>query len=290
MSSKVTPPATTHIALAMKPDQFTGRLARSATSAPSRAAARNSARKSALRQVPAVTRAVAILRLLANSESPQSLNEIARAIDVIPSTCLNILRILVSEELVAHKTANKRYHLDAGLLALARPLLRADSLGHKVQIHLDKLAQEFKVTTTLVEVIGLRHFIVIAVSKAEGLRLQIDIGRRAPALISATGRCVAAFGHYPTSELAPAFSQLRWDNAPTFKSWLQESDTTRKRGYGIDRNNYISGMTSIAAPVFDQNNALTHCLTAVGMTGQIKPVGMRAIGKTLVNLARSISA
>lgn len=243
-----------------------------------------------LRQVPAVTRAIAILRLLAASQIRLGLIQIARTEGILPSTCLNILRVLVSEELVAFNAATKRYSLDAGMLALTRPLLRPDSPGHRVQPHLDRIAREFKVTAALVEVIGLKHFIVIAVSRTEGLRLQIDVGRRAPALISATGRCVAAFGNHPVESLKLPFALLRWDNAPTFKGWLREVELTRRRGYGVDEDNYISGMTTIAAPVPANGHPMKFCLTAVGMTDQIRRSGRQAIAKALVSIAQSTFA
>src|SRR5262245_61591275 len=67
------------------------------------------------RPVPAVTRALAILRLLGRSEEPLGVNAIARALELIPSTALHILRVLVAEELVAFDPVTKRYRLDAGL-------------------------------------------------------------------------------------------------------------------------------------------------------------------------------
>src|SRR6185312_13270609 len=46
-----------------------------------------------VRPVPAVTRAVAILRLLGLSEEALGVHAIARALTLIPSTCLHILRV-----------------------------------------------------------------------------------------------------------------------------------------------------------------------------------------------------
>src|SRR5437879_210573 len=66
------------------------------------------------RQVPAVTRAIAILRLLGKTEAPLGVNAIARALGLIPSTCPHILRVLVAEELVSFDAKTKLYNLDAG--------------------------------------------------------------------------------------------------------------------------------------------------------------------------------
>ena len=75
--------------------------------------------------VPAVSRAAAILRLLGRSDEPQGVQAIARALNIIPSTCLHILRTLVAEELVAVDPATKLYSLNAGVLMLARQWLGA---------------------------------------------------------------------------------------------------------------------------------------------------------------------
>jgi len=162
-------------------------------------------------------------------------------------------------------------------------------MGQIAQPALDRAAREFKVTTALVQIIELKHFIVVAVSRGEGIRLQIDVGVRSPALISATGRCVAAFGGYPLTEIEPAFHALRWDNPPTWASWIKEVEHTRLRGYGIDQGHYLRGMTAIAAPLFDSHGVLRYCMTAVGMTQQIARTNDAAIGNKLLSLVSEIA-
>src|SRR5690606_34190621 len=85
-----------------------------------------------IRAVPAVTRAVAILRLLDRADAPMGVNAIARELDLVPSTCLHILRALTEEELVAVDPATKRYTLEAGIVSLARRALRRDSFSNAV--------------------------------------------------------------------------------------------------------------------------------------------------------------
>ena len=75
-------------------------------------------------KAPAISRAAAILRLLGKSDAPLGLQTIARTLDLVPSTCLYVLRALVAEELVAFDADTKRYSLEAGVLTLARHWLR----------------------------------------------------------------------------------------------------------------------------------------------------------------------
>src|SRR5262245_14207007 len=135
-----------------------------------------------VRQVPAVTRAVAILRLLGRSEEALGVNAIARALGLVPSTCLHILRALTAEGLVAIDTATKRYRLDAGLLAIAGGALSRSGFRELAQPELDRLAHRHRVTAIGVQVIGLEHIVVVAISRPDhALRLHVDIGSRFPA-------------------------------------------------------------------------------------------------------------
>src|SRR5262245_336275 len=163
-------------------------------------------------KAPAISRAAAILRLLGKSDTPLGLQAIARALGLVPSTCLYVLRALVAEEFVAFDPDTKRYSLEAGVLTLARQWLRRNQFTDLAQPVLDRISQAFDVTMLGANIVGLDHIIVVAVSlSGNNFQLSAQIGSRFPALISATGRCIAAFGDYSESELEARFKTLRWD-------------------------------------------------------------------------------
>lgn len=222
-----------------------------------------------IRAVPAVSRAIAILRLLGRSRAPIGVKAIAQALDIVPSTALHILRVLVAEELVK-VDANKQYTLGMGTLALARASLESDDFPARVQPHLDALSRRYGVTAIGIELPNLQHMIVVALSRTQApVRLHVDVGSRFPTLISATGRCVAAFGDHPPAELEKRFRALRWDSAPSWEAWCKEVETVRRQGYSIDRNTYIAGVTIVGVPVLDASGTLSQCIASVGISGQL---------------------
>ena len=248
------------------------------------------ARARAARRVPAVTRAVAILRLLGRSEEPMGVNAIARALDLIPSTCLHILRVLVAEELIAFDPATKRYALSAGIVSLARSALRRSSLAEVAQPELDRLARRHGITAIGVQVIGLEHIVVVAISRSDhALRIHADVGSRFPALISAPGRCIAAASGHPWSALERHFRALRWDHPPSLSAWRDEVDAARATGFAVDEGNHLRGVTAVAAPVADAGGAVSHVLVAVGVSEQIQQIGVDALGQELRALAERLS-
>lgn len=240
--------------------------------------------------VPAVSRAAAILRLLGRSAEPVGVQAIARALDIVPSTCLHILRTLTAEEFVSVDPATKRYALGAGLLTLSRQWLGQNPFAELAQPALERIAREHGVSAIGVQVTGLEHMLVVAIARSEGMiQLHTQIGSRFPATISATGRCIAAFGGYEPEELRRRFRKLRWDNAPSLEQWEAQVQETRKTGYAIDSGNYMAGVTIVAAPVFGLGGALSHSLVVVGISGQLRDAELARIGRELRESAAQVS-
>ena len=221
-------------------------------------------------KAPAISRAAAILRLLGKSDSPLGLQTIARELGLVPSTCLYVLRALVAEEFVSFDPDTKRYALEAGVLTLARQWLRRNQFPDLAQPVLDRLSQKFGVTMLGVQIVGLDHIIAVAVAQSAGFQLSVQVGSRFPALISATGRCIAAFGNYPEAELEARFKTLRWEEPPSFDAWKQQVAQSRQQGFGTDDGNYISGVTVLAAPVWKAGGRPSHALVALGIGSALR--------------------
>jgi DNA-binding IclR family transcriptional regulator len=242
-------------------------------------------------KAPAIARAAAILRLLGRSEMPMGVNAIARELGLVPSTCLYVLRALTEEELVAFDDDTKRYRLAGGVLTLARGWLKRDPFAGLSQPILDRIAREHGVTMLGVAISGLDHIIVVATAQGgANFQLSAQIGSRFPALISATGRCIAAFGDYPESLLKERFDRLRWEDPPSFDQWREQVHQTHAQGFGVDEGNYISGVTVLAAPVWQGQNRPSHALIAIGLQAALARAKAPELQKALVAGAQTLTS
>jgi DNA-binding IclR family transcriptional regulator len=240
-------------------------------------------------KAPAISRAAAVMRLLGKSDTPLGVQFIARELGLVPSTCLHVLRALVAEEFVSFDTDTKRYALEAGVLTLARHWLRRNQFTDLAQPALDRISQTFGVTSLGVHIVGLDHIIVVGLSQSgQSFHLSTQIGSRFPALISATGRCIAAFGDIPEARLETKFKTLRWDDPPTFAQWMEQVRQTRERGFAVDDGNYISGVTVVAAPVWKARGKLSHALVAVGI-GNAQRAELDSLAEALRSSAHTLS-
>jgi DNA-binding IclR family transcriptional regulator len=240
-------------------------------------------------KAPAISRAVAVLRLLGDSETPLGVNAIAQELGLAPSTCHYVLRALLAEELVSLDPDTKRYSQEAGILTLARRWLRRSRFGQVAQPPMDQISQQFGVTVAGMHVIGLKHIVVVAVSQANSvIQLSVQIGTRFPALISATGRCVAAFGDHSDADLDSRFLTLRWDKPLSLPDWKTQVSHTRSCGFAIDEGNYMAGLTVVGVPVWTCGK-LSHVLVAVGLESVLRRNGLPRLQKALVSTARTVT-
>jgi DNA-binding IclR family transcriptional regulator len=241
-------------------------------------------------KAPAISRAAAVLRLLGKSDAPLGVQSIARQLGLVPSTCLHVLRALVAEEFVSFDPDTKRYSLEAGVLTLARHWLRRNRFNDLAQPVLDRLSNAFDMTMLGVHIVGIDHIIVVAVSQSgQDLQLSAQIGSRFPGLISATGRCIAAFGDHSEQELEARFSTLRWDEPPTLYEWRVQVAQTRAQGFAVDAGNYISGVTVVAVPVFRARAKLSHALVAIGIGSPLRRGRLPALKDALLSAGETLS-
>ncbi len=248
-------------------------------------------REAGRRAVPAVTRAIGILRQLGKEDEPVGVNQIAREQGMVPSTCLHILRVLADEGLVAFDPITKKYTIDVGILAIARSAIQRNSFVNLVESRLTDLSVRFGVTGIATRLIDPEHMVVVALSQAPlAFRLQVDLGSRFPALISATGRCLAAFSDIPEDELRTRFDALKWDHPPSFAGWLQEIAETRARGYAVDRSAYISGVTVLAVPFFERDSSVRHSLVAIGITERLDEAGVDTLAAEMIRIRDEVDS
>jgi DNA-binding IclR family transcriptional regulator len=246
--------------------------------------------KPAQGQAPAVIRAIQILRRLGEASEPMGARQLARELELVPSTCLHVLKALASEGLVEFDSTTKHYTLGIGILAIARAAIQHNDFATLARPVLTELSTRFGVTVMATQLMTVRQMIVVAIAQTQQpFRLAADLGSRFPELISATGRCVAAFNEIEQATLRSRYDELPWDNPPGFETWLEQVRKTRCDGYGVDRANYLNGLTIVAVPVFGADARMTKGLVAVGISETIDAVGVPAIASEMMRVRDELS-
>lgn len=240
--------------------------------------------------VGALVGGLAVLRYLVAAQAPVGVSRIARDLELNPSTCFNLLKTLVHEGLAVFNETTKTYSVGLDLLALAKGTLEQVSYISMVRPHLREVAMNHRVTCTLWHVMGGER--VLLVDRADNdaaIRVHMSIGQRLPMYIAALGRCMAAHSGLTTSELRSRFGKLRWEDDLTFDTYLSEVAEARKRGYAVDQNHYVKGVTTVSAAVLDALGKPLMAISAVGFGAQMTKADVKALGEDLRDRASGIS-
>lgn len=201
---------------------------------------------------PAVTRAAALLQLLAQPDSgPLGLAELSRQLGLPKSSIANLCAALEDVELI--RRSDGGYLLGRRLLELGSAYLRSvDELQdfHQLCRGFRTISQETVLFATLdgVDVLYLaRH------DGTQPIRLASDVGRRMPAGCTALGKAMLSRldpavveERYRQLTIFPALTANSKQNLPEL---LEDLERTRERGYAIDDEENTAGVMCVAVPL-----------------------------------------
>ena len=243
--------------------------------------------------VKPVANAVRILRYLAQTAAPERAADIARHLGINSSTCFNILRTLVAEDVLDFNAMSKMYSVGLGLAKLADQLMTQGQRLELAQPAMAALAARFQVTITLWRRMGVDRIVLVAsAASPTALRIDMQAGQRLPLLMGASGRLFAGLLGWTEDEARTEFDKIRWSRPIGFDTYWREVVQARRNGWAADDGYFANGIVSVAAPVRDPAGGIAFTLSAVMIRGQHDEAGVQAIGEALrdagAQLARTL--
>jgi DNA-binding IclR family transcriptional regulator len=197
-------------------------------------------------QGTAVDKALDVLFYLHEAGEPQGVSDIGRGLSLPKSTTHRLLAALKRKALVEKDDAG-RYRPGFGVLALAGGLLDREPLVAAAHGVLEQEAAEFGETFFLV---AARAGRLLVLEKAEGtglLRVSPPIGSEIPVQATAVGKLYMAHGPELLSPTAP--TRFTEHTIVDSRSLAREVEAARRKGYAINREEWIEGLGVIAAPI-----------------------------------------
>ncbi|QKS26762.1 IclR family transcriptional regulator [Vreelandella titanicae] len=240
--------------------------------------------------VGALQNGLKILRYLAATPAPVGVSRIARDLNINSSTCFNLLKTLVYEDLIHFDENTKTYTSALGIVELAKGALEQKSYIRMIHPHLEEISALHRVTVTLWHLnTENRAVLVDRVDSESAIRVHMSIGQRLPAYVGAFGRMIAAYSNISTAELRSRFSDLRWDAPPKFEQYNAEVLEAREKGFAVDNSHFSVGVLTVASAILDSNRRPLMAISAVGIGAQFNPETIENLGIDLRDRTKEIS-
>lgn len=201
-----------------------------------------------------VERALRVLETLGERRGEMGVVELARALDLDPTTTYRMLRSLESRQFVRQNPETGRYALGIRLLQLSEAFLDTVELRSIARPFLEELAEETGETVHLMLVEDGFGTYLDRVESNQRVRVSSNVGRREALYASAVGKAILAFQPperidevLKDAELKPYTPNTITDPA-VLREHLAE---VRSRGYAIDDEEGEQGVRCVGAPIFN---------------------------------------
>ncbi|MEO6623353.1 MAG: IclR family transcriptional regulator, partial [Burkholderiaceae bacterium] len=216
--------------------------------------------------VPALQRGMQLLGQFSRGERELTGAELSRRLDLPRASVFRLLQTLEQMGFVERVGDGPNYRLGIAVLRLGFEYLASMELTEHGRPIIDDLCGATGLSAHLV-VRDAREVVIVAKSAGRSFMFNsIQVGARVPAHATVLGRVL--LGDQSAEELAALYVGVRLEpyttQTPTTLAALQalvEADA--QRGYGISQGGFEAGISTVAAPVFDDHH---HIAAAVSVT------------------------
>lgn len=241
--------------------------------------------------VPAVTRASAILDLVAASISPVSMTDIAQRLGLARSSAHGLCHTLINLGLLERR--ERGFTLGGHVMAWANAFIdRSDMVGAFTRLW-DQTPALREETVTLTILDGAEVVYVASRQGDDPFGISFRMGLRLPAAYTATGKAILstleddAVRRLYEDGLPPALTDL---SVATLDGLMAELTEIRARGFSIDNEQVRRGMYCFGAPIHDFSSRAAVGGFAVSVRAEtLTPARLEALGTDVIRFARQLS-
>ena len=234
-----------------------------------------------------IDRAAQLLVLVLEGDEARGVVDLARDAELPKSTASRLLTALERHGLVEQEGRRGRFRAGPVLLRFAHRGLVDRNLVELAQQPLHALAEASGETINLAVAgpLGVEH--LAQVDSRHFLGTGQWVGRRVPYHATAVGKTLVAFGagELPPGPLEPLTSRTIVDRA----RFDAELERVREERFALAADELESGLSAMAAPVFDASGAAVAALSVSGPTLRLPPARIAELKPILTKQARALS-
>jgi DNA-binding IclR family transcriptional regulator len=234
-----------------------------------------------------IVKGLNLLEMLALSEAPRGVSDLAREAKLTKSNVQRILSTLSALGYVRQEATGNRYQATLKAWEIGNRVLQRDRIVRAGSQTVKKLRLASGETAVLCM---LDDMDVIYLDKQESenpVRLSCGIGARLPAYSTATGRVIVGFS--PPEDRLRSVELARQDDCRAAFDLEERFQMICKRGFEISLGEYRLGVNSIAAPIRTANGRTIASVALTGPEERLTEQRMTDLCPMLLDAALSVS-
>ncbi len=239
-----------------------------------------------------VSKAIRVLRLLAEKGQPMGVTEIARHLEVYPSVASRLVMTLEENKLLRQDPQTLKYALGVGLIELGTAAIAGLEFTALADPVLRQLNEATKETVFLMTPSNGQGIYLKKIESPQRVAIRSEVGTREYLHSSGLGKSILAFwDDDEVNKVIDRYGLPRFTpNTITDPERLrQELAAVRQLGYAIDNEEGEEGIRCIGAPVFDHTRRPIASISISGPSFRTTVAKLIGWSELLLQTTRALS-
>ncbi len=237
--------------------------------------------------IPIVEKTFRVLNAIATTGGAVSMHQLARSLDIAPSSCFRIVRTLQEQGWIAEKRTGG-WELAVGLVRLLDGLTPVSRLIDAVREPLDQLIAKTRLPGKLSVRQGDNAVTVLRGESPEAISMTGRVGTAYPLAIGSSGSILCGDMTDPEiDQLIKRSPAAAWANQSR-EDFIARVATARTSKPVVDRGSYSPNIHTISVAIRDSDNQIVAALTLIAMPGELPDASVPAVAKWMTAAVRDI--
>lgn len=218
-----------------------------------------------------IDRAIQILTILGGGSSGKSVAELARSLNIAPSSIHRVLISLKENNFIVQDMDTKKYKIGYKVISLCNGITKESSLMTAARPIMKELAKKINKTVILC-VMENGHVVNIdSIENEDSFMYMVKLGKEIPMHATSAGKVFCAYINRDDAKKYLAKASLE-KTTPYTKTDLdeicKELDSIKKHGYAICDEELQIGMQGISCPIFDSRHTIVGAISFTSIKKQ----------------------
>jgi IclR family transcriptional regulator, KDG regulon repressor len=233
-----------------------------------------------------------ILDCFRDSQPELGVREIARQIELHPSTVGRILTTLNSLGVLTQDKETRRYRMGPKVLKWSSVYTSNLDLQTETRPYMQELQRITEETISLDIPNGQTRICIERIESPQNLRWVKQLGEIMPFYASASGRILLSF--LPSKEKDEIIKNMTFEQLTPYTTtdpiiFCEELELTKKRGYAVSQSERVEGVSCVAAPIFGVKGEMLGALTVSGLSTRFSEQKIHEYAELLMKTTQQIS-
>ena len=242
--------------------------------------------------IPSLVRGLKVLEFLAAHPEGGGVSTIAERAGLPKNSVFRIVTTLSDQGYLLRDPHTKTYRLGRNLFGLGYAAVDESSLVGKSGDVLQALRDATNETALLAVLSGHQGVVLEQMPSHQPVKVVIQIGHQFPMHASAPGKAMLAF--MPTEERRAllkecAFTRFTARTVTTAAALEAVLAGVRRKGFAVDHEEEVEGVTCVSAPVFDHRGSPAAAVWVTGPSIRLGPGKFHKVGQIVKAQAGRIS-